>query len=177
MWAHVIGGKVKQVYEQPRSWAHGEFQHPALLMETGTFEELNLLGIYEYVKIERPDQDFYEVGNLTYVVDEKKKTVTEIYGSTVRDIKEARAVVKAKIEALAYKLLKEDDWKVIRATEYLLLPENEKPNFTKPEFDISLHNNRKNIRNAIETHSTAIDALTTVEEIINYQWPDSLVTS
>ena len=169
MWAYVRGGQVEQVYETPHSWIHEDLHHPGNRMEIENAETLATLGIYQLIKAEPPNLKTHEVGNLSYVIDETAKTVTEVYALTAKSVAEVKAFVISAINKRQHAILLETDCEIARAMEPLQFPVAQQESHAREKFD-TLHTIRENTRTGVKAHIKLINAFTTVKEIADYQW-------
>jgi hypothetical protein len=126
------------------AFTHNDIQYPANYLNLSTPEEKATIGITEVTEQPRPDDRYY------WVTDNGDGT----YTTTPKDLATLKTNLINQLNQTAWTLLNPSDWMVIMATE------------TGTQVPAAWNTWRAQIRTQAANQTTAINACTTVDELI-----------
>jgi len=92
-WAHVIDGKIQQIYQRPRSLVIGEVRYPSNMFTKYTDAEKAAIGIYPVVDTgTKGDNRFQITSHPTYTFDSSNNRVTTSYTITDKPLADSNMV-------------------------------------------------------------------------------------
>lgn len=138
-------------------------QYPSNWLNFATLEEKESRGIYEVIGGAEPDQRFYWQGSRQDVVDEENKKVTVSWPALPKDLDQLKQEWLRNVKTAAASLLAPTDWYLVRKLE------------TEQAIPQPVQDHRLAVRTASNQYEQAIQAATSVEDIISVSqtisWP------
>ena len=86
MWALVKDGKIDRIYSGTRAVILNGIQYPHNMFTLYTTNEKKLIGIYDIVRKDAPDPNFYDIGTSSYTYNSDTDTVNEDFDVTEKDL-------------------------------------------------------------------------------------------
>ena len=134
MWALVKDGKIDTIYRGPRAVTIDDIQYPKNMMTLYTTDEKKNIGIYDIVRKNQPDANFYDFGTSSYTYNDGADTVTEDFDVTEKDLTTLKSTVTNDAKFKSYVRIRPLSWLAQRKT-----------------FD-----NSKTIPSAVKTYAAAV---------------------
>ena len=156
MWALIVDGSINKIFKVPEAFKHPTtgIQYPRNWLTLATAQEKKDVGFIEVtINGAYKDDKYYLDQESSPVYDASKGTVTITRSAIARDVAELQASFKDSIKQRAWYLLDPTDWYVTRKSE----------NSTAIPAKITAF--RKAVRLVCNSHKTAVDNCTTVDEL------------
>lgn len=153
-WAIVENNEVVRIVNSPISITVNGVSHPKSIFTTWHADDLREVGIFPY-REETADNRYYYTGAATYSIG--ATSVVGTYEGNPRDVDQLKETMIERIKQVAAGLLAPTDWMVIRQAE----------GGTPVPTDISTY--RSDVRIASNEKESAVNAMTTLNEIIAYE--------
>ena len=156
MWALIVDGSINKIFKVPEAFKHPTtgIQYPRNWLTLATEQEKKDVGFIEItISGAYKDDKYYLDQESSPVYDASKGTVTITRSAIARDVAELQASFKDSIKQRAWYLLDPTDWYVTRKSE----------NSTAIPAKITAF--RTAVRLVCNSHKTAVDNCTTVDEL------------
>ena len=89
MWARVKASQVIEIINGPKAMTINGTQYPASIFRIWTPAALKAIGLYSYSETGQKDTFYYNMGGISYTVDDSAGTVVGTYSSTAKDLADA----------------------------------------------------------------------------------------
>jgi ribosome-associated translation inhibitor RaiA len=155
MWALVENEQIVKTFNNSRGFVFNDMQYSSDIFSKWTKEEREAIGLYEVVidNSNYKDPEYYNNSNSTIVFSNNQ--VTESWQTAVeKNLDEEKNKKKEIIKRQANLLLAPSDWYVIKASEV-----------TEYSIPTDISNFRTSIRTKSDEMETAIDAVTSIDEL------------
>jgi len=155
MWALVENEQIVKTFNNSRGFVFNDMQYSSDIFSKWTKEEREAIGLYEVVidNSNYKDPEYYNNSNSTIVFANNQ--VTESWQTAVeKNLDEEKNKKKEIIKRQANLLLAPSDWYVIKASEV-----------TEYSIPTDISNFRTSIRTKSDEMETAIDAVTSIDEL------------
>ena len=174
MWFKIEDNTITETYSKPKAVLIGDIQYPQNIFNLWTESQLNDIGIYSLDSIDstnRKDKKYYTNTNITYTFSGGK--VTGSYGTPgAKNLNDStdlednvvpglKTQEKNIVDSTQHGLLVDSDWMAIRKSD------------TGEAIPTAWKTYRDSVRTKSDSFKTAIDAVSTVDELadITYDWP------
>ena len=174
MWFKIEDNAITEQYNNPKPLIIGEVQYPQNIFNVWSEAELEAIGIYTLDSIDttnRKNPGYYTNTGITYTFSGGKVTgsygtagaknlddSTDMEDNVVPGLKTQK---KNMVDSTQHGLLADSDWMAIRKSD------------TGEAIPTAWKTYRDSVRTKSDSFKTAIDAVSTVDELanINYDWP------
>ena len=95
MWALVKSGSVDTVYGGPVAATIGDIKYPKTIFTLWTASERKAIGIYDIVRKNHPDHNFYDVGTPSFTYNSGTDKVSESFDITEKKLADLKTEYKA----------------------------------------------------------------------------------
>ena len=89
MWARVKASQVIEIINGPKAMTINGTQYPSTIFRLWSASQLKSIGIYSYSETGLKDTFYYNMGSISYTVDDSAGTVVGAYSSTAKDLADA----------------------------------------------------------------------------------------
>ena len=86
MWARVKASQVIEIINGPKAMTINGTQYPASIFRIWTPAALKAIGLYSYSETGQKDTFYYNMGGISYSVNDSAGTVVGTYSSTAKDL-------------------------------------------------------------------------------------------
>ena len=155
MWALVENEQIVKTFNNSRGFVFNDMQYSSDIFSKWTKQEREAIGLYEVVidNSNYKDPEYYNNSNSTIVFSNNQ--VTESWQTAVeKNLDEEKNKKKEIIKRQANLLLAPSDWYVIKTSEV-----------TEYSIPTDISNFRTSIRTKSDEMETAIDAVTSIDEL------------
>ena len=114
MWALVKSGSIDTIYGGARAITIGDIKYPKGMFTLYSTAEKKSIGIYDIVRKDQPDSNFYDVSDSTFVYDADTDTVNETFNITERDLDKLKEPALLAANTGAYGRIESFAWLVQR---------------------------------------------------------------
>ena len=90
MWARVKASQVIEIINGPKAMTINGTQYPASIFRIWKPAELKAIGLYSYSETGQKDTFYYDMGGISYKVDDSAGTVVGTRSSTAKDLADAK---------------------------------------------------------------------------------------
>ena len=114
MWALVKSGSVDTVYGGPVGVTINDIQYPKTIFALWSKSQRKAIGIYDIVRKDKPDQNFYDVGTSSYSYNSGTDKVSESFDITEKDLAKLKTSHTQLVQLRANDDLRRFSWVVER---------------------------------------------------------------
>ena len=114
MWALVKSGSVDTIYDRARPITIGDIKYPREIFILWTKAERKAIDVYDIVKKDQPDENFYNVSDSTFVYDADTDTVSEDFTVTEKNLAELKAEHIKSVQLASRVKIIHYDWLALR---------------------------------------------------------------
>ena len=125
MWARVKASQVIEIINSPKAMTINGTQYPSSIFRLWSASQLKAIGIYSYSETGQKDNFYYNMGSITYEVNDSAGTVVGTYSSTAKPMSGLKEAWVEKIKSTAGSLISKYDWMTLRfAQSGTAIPKN-----------------------------------------------------
>ena len=110
MWALVKSGSIDTIYGGARAITIGDIKYPKGMFTLYSTAEKKSIGIYDIVRKDQPDHNFYDVSDSTFIYDAGDDVVNENFDTTEKDIALIKIDWKKGVTRVAFRLITSYAW-------------------------------------------------------------------
>ena len=90
MWARVKASQVIEIINGAKAMTIDGTQYPASIFKIWSAADLKAKGLYSYTETGQKDTTYYNMGGISYTVDDDKGTVVGTYSSTAKGLDDVK---------------------------------------------------------------------------------------